>query len=80
MFFVCLFVHISIGFNDAGELWRENYEIENGNFQQQLEEQLKKIQPLYKLLHAYVRKRLRQFYGSDKIQADGPIPASILGK
>jgi len=67
------------GFNDAGEVWREDFEIENGNFQEQMEAQMKKIQDLYQLLHAYVRKRLRQTYGPEKITSDGPIPAHILG-
>lgn len=66
------------GFNDTGELWRENYEVDD--FEQQLEEQLQKIQPLYKLLHAYVRRKLRAVYGPERILEDGPIPAHILGE
>ena len=50
------------------------------DFEAQLEEQLKTIQPFYKLLHAYVRKKLRERYGADRILEDGPIPAHILGK
>lgn len=66
---VCLF---------AGEFWREDF-LDDETFEADLEEQLQKIQPLYKLLHAYVRKQLRKDFG-DHIKPDGPIPANILGE
>lgn len=50
------------------------------DFEEQLEQQLQKIQPLYQLLHAYVRKKLRGVYGPERILEDGPIPAHILGE
>lgn len=61
-------------------MWKEGYQIENENFEDQLEEQLNKIKPLYELLHAYVRKKLQAFYGSDRILSNGPIPAHLFGK
>lgn len=37
------------------------------------------ILPLYELLHSYVRRKLRDFYGPDKINRIAPIPSHILG-
>lgn len=37
------------------------------------------IKPLYELLHAYVRRRLREAYGPERISRSAPIPAHILG-
>lgn len=37
------------------------------------------IKPLYEALHAYVRRKLREYYGPDKINRNAPIPAHILG-
>nr|AMO02511.1 angiotensin-converting protein 1 [Tityus serrulatus] len=65
------------GFRDTGELWRERYE--SDTFQQEIEQLWQQIRPLYEQLHAYVRRKLINIYGSDKIRHDGPIPAHILG-
>jgi len=37
------------------------------------------VKPLYDELHCYVRGRLRQHYGKEKVPAKGPIPAHLLG-
>ena len=37
------------------------------------------ILPLYKQLHAYVRRKLIAFYGDENIDASGSIPAHLLG-
>lgn len=37
------------------------------------------MRPLYEQLHAYVRRKLRDFYGPDKISRQAPLPAHILG-
>ncbi|XP_074594632.1 angiotensin-converting enzyme-like [Brevipalpus obovatus] len=65
------------GFSDAGEMWREAYESET--FVEDIENLWKQLKPMYRLLHAYVRQRLRQHYGEDLIKERGPIPAHILG-
>lgn len=59
-------------------MWREAYESET--FETDLEELWEQLKPLYEHLHAYVRRRLIQQYGSDKIKVDGPIPAHLFGK
>ncbi|KOB78820.1 Ance-3 [Operophtera brumata] len=47
----------------------------NTNMRQEVDE----IKPLYELLHAYVRRRLREAYGPERISRSAPIPAHILG-
>lgn len=37
------------------------------------------ILPLYELIHTYVRRKLREFYGPDKLNRNAPLPAHILG-
>lgn len=66
-----------LGFNDAGEQMRFAYETEN--FESELLDTWLKLEPLYKELHTYVRKRLIQRYGEKYIRPDGPIPTHLLG-
>jgi UPI00016EA067 related cluster len=61
-----------------GEMWRTVYE--SDTFIQDLEALWKQIEPLYKHLHAYVRRKLMEMYGTEKIKKNGPIPAHLLGK
>ncbi|KAG8179781.1 hypothetical protein JTE90_002821 [Oedothorax gibbosus] len=65
------------GFKDYGEQLLSDYESES--FQEDMAEVMKKICPLYKQLHAYVRAKLRGYYNHNAITKDGPIPAHILG-
>lgn len=37
------------------------------------------VKPLYDALHAHVRARLAETYGKDKVPAEGPLPAHLLG-
>lgn len=39
----------------------------------------RELEPLYELLHSYVRRKLREFYGPDKINRYAPLPDHILG-
>ena len=82
------------GFDDYGQYWRSDYEMENDNFndlgililrQFKMQnivlalEEFEKIKPLYQELHAYVRHRLAETFG-DVIDTDGGLlPANILG-
>ena len=36
------------------------------------------MEALYKQLHAYVRRRLHEIYGSDVLDLEGALPASVL--
>lgn len=37
------------------------------------------ILPLYELIHAYVRRKLREFYGPNRINRNAPLPDHVLG-
>uniref|UniRef100_A0AAX7W1A7 Angiotensin-converting enzyme n=1 Tax=Astatotilapia calliptera TaxID=8154 RepID=A0AAX7W1A7_ASTCA len=65
------------GFQDTGDDWRSWYETET--FRQDLEEIYKTIEPLYRNLHAFVRRQLYNQYGPKYINLKGPIPAHLLG-
>ncbi|XP_066581953.1 angiotensin-converting enzyme [Prorops nasuta] len=64
-------------FTDAAEYWMFPYE--SPNFQQEIEEVWEIIRPLYEELHAYVRRKLRDLYGPEKISSHAPLPSHILG-
>ncbi|KOX80241.1 Angiotensin-converting enzyme [Melipona quadrifasciata] len=64
-------------FTDAAEYWMFPYE--SPNLQQDIEEVWEMIRPLYEELHAYVRRKLRDLYGPEKIGTHAPLPAHILG-
>ncbi|KAM9832332.1 angiotensin-converting enzyme [Neosynchiropus ocellatus] len=65
------------GFADTGADWRSWYETEN--FEEVIEGLYKEIEPLYKHLHAFVRRQLYNQYGPKYINLKGPIPAHLLG-
>ncbi|KAL7869846.1 hypothetical protein AOLI_G00138340 [Acnodon oligacanthus] len=65
------------GFEDTGAYWRSWYE--SPTFEQDLETLYKQLQPLYLNLHAFVRRKLYDFYGPKYINLNGPIPAHLLG-
>ncbi|XP_050452522.1 angiotensin-converting enzyme isoform X2 [Cataglyphis hispanica] len=64
-------------FTDAAEYWMFPYE--SPNFQQDIDEVWEMIRPLYEELHAYVRRKLRELYGPEKIGGHAPLPSHILG-
>lgn len=65
------------GYNDRSEILLEKYEDEN--FEEVLMELWEEVKPMYLELHAYVRRKLREHYGS-KIVGKHTIPAHLLGK
>lgn len=68
----------SLGFADAGAMWRSGYDMPPDTFAIELERLWQQVAPLYEQLHAYTRTRLRARYGN-AVSADGPIPAQFLG-
>lgn len=66
-----------IDFTDAADYWMFPYE--SPNFQQDVDEAWESIRPLYEELHAYVRRKLRDLYGPEKIGGHSPLPSHILG-
>ncbi|XP_072470401.1 angiotensin-converting enzyme 2 [Notamacropus eugenii] len=73
-------------YEDYGDYWRGNYEIEGSSeydySRSQLIEDVEKIflqiKPLYEHLHAYVRRRMMATYGP-LISETGGLPAHLLG-
>ena len=64
-------------FKNAAEYWMFPYD--SPNLREDLDEVWAEVKPLYELLHAYVRRKLRDLYGPDKISRKAPLPAHILG-
>uniref|UniRef100_A0A8B9VML1 Angiotensin-converting enzyme n=1 Tax=Anas zonorhyncha TaxID=75864 RepID=A0A8B9VML1_9AVES len=75
------------GYADYGDYWRANYEADypeeykysRDQLIQDVEKTFEQIKPLYQQLHAYVRHRLEQAYGSQFISSTGCLPAHLLG-
>ncbi len=68
-----------IGFKDTGALWRAGYDMPADDFSADIERLWKQLEPLYRELHTYVRRKLIEKYGADAERADGLIPAHLLG-
>ncbi|XP_014206622.1 angiotensin-converting enzyme isoform X2 [Copidosoma floridanum] len=64
-------------FTDAADYWQFPYE--TFDFEQEIDEVWAEIKPLYEELHAYIRKRLRDIYGPEKISGHAPLPSHVLG-
>ncbi|XP_069061119.1 angiotensin-converting enzyme 2 [Pleurodeles waltl] len=72
---------------DYGDYWRSNYQTHGSqeyaysrdDLKRDVERTFKEIEPLYKELHAYVRGRLHDVYGSAYIDKTGCLPAHLLG-
>ncbi|XP_052864215.1 angiotensin-converting enzyme-like [Anopheles cruzii] len=66
------------GFTSAAEAWLKEYD-DTYEYEQQVDDVIKQIRPLYEQLHAYVRFKLRQKYGDKVVSPTGPIPMHLLG-
>ena len=49
-------------------------------FTDQVENLYHELTPLYRNIHAYVRRKLYETYGPEYVSLTGPIPAHILGE
>ncbi|KAJ6225294.1 hypothetical protein RDWZM_003839 [Blomia tropicalis] len=68
---------IKNGFKTLDDLWL--FPWETPDFKQQIEQLWQEVMPYYQKFHAYVRMKLRKFYGAERMPNDGTIPAHILG-
>jgi peptidyl-dipeptidase A len=68
-----------IGFANLGELWRAGYDMTPAAFEEETERLWGQVKPLYDQLHCYVRAKLQQTYGPERIADGKPIPAHVLG-
>ncbi len=67
------------GFDDLGDLWKSRYDVPPAEFEKELTRLWDQVRPLYEQLHCYVRTRLQEHYGVDKVPSGQPIPAHLLG-
>ena len=68
-----------LGFADTGAMWRSKYDMDPHDFAHEVDRLWREVEPLYRALHAYVRARLVKFYGPERVDPKGPIPAHLLG-
>ncbi len=68
-----------IHYKDLGDFWRANYDMSPEEFEKEAERLWAQVEPLYKSLHCYVRNKLSNHYGADKVPNSGLIPAHLLG-
>jgi peptidyl-dipeptidase A len=66
------------GFNNIGESW-QMADFETLELELILDDLFAKIKPFYELLHAYVRRKLKDAYPQADIRHGGYIPAHLLG-
>lgn len=67
------------GFHDIGESWKSGYDMTGAEFEAETERLWSQVKPLYEELHCYTRNKLADFYGEDKVERNGPIPAHLFG-
>ncbi|XP_072016666.1 angiotensin-converting enzyme-like [Amphiura filiformis] len=63
--------------SDAGAYWRSWYEVDD--LKADVLKLYNELKPFYEQLHAYVRRKLYNVYGSKYINLEGGIPAHIFG-
>src|ERR1017187_1134500 len=68
-----------LGYADTGALWRSQYDMTPEEFQADIERLWTQVEPLYRELHTYVRRKLTEKYGDQARRPDGMIPAHLLG-
>ncbi|XP_078660646.1 angiotensin-converting enzyme-like isoform X2 [Branchiostoma floridae x Branchiostoma belcheri] len=66
-------------FADKGVVWRGAYEIPDDQLEELVDGVWEQVKPLYLQLHAYVRRKLSEQYGEDKVPTTGLIPAHLFG-
>ena len=67
------------GFADVGELWLSAYDMKPAHVVAMADQLWSQVEPLYKDLHCYTRRKLNKTYGDKVVSPTGPIPAHLLG-
>lgn len=73
-----MLTHILGRYSDIGDYYRSWYE--DPNFETDVRDLYNELRPLYTQLHAYVRRKLREHYKTEKFPDSGHIPAHLFGK
>lgn len=69
------FVYLEL--ESFADFWTFPYE--SPSLRLEIDEVWEEVRPLYELLHAYVRRKLRDLYGPEKLSRNAPLPAHVLG-
>lgn len=67
------------GYDNLAEAWKSGYDMSTEAFTIEARRLWDQVKPFYKELHCHVRAKLGEQYGTDKVPADQPIPAHLLG-
>ena len=67
------------GYSNLADLWQGGYDMERDAFVKESRRLWGQVKPFYDELHCYVRGRLGDTYGVDKVPNEGLIPAHLLG-
>jgi peptidyl-dipeptidase A len=67
------------GYANMGDMWRSGYDMPPQDFERETDRLWEQVKPLYDQLHCYVRARLQERYGKDRVPDGKPIPAHLLG-
>jgi peptidyl-dipeptidase A len=59
-----------LGYKDTGELWKARYDMSPEEFETEDNRLWDQVKPLYEQLQCYVRDKLGDVYGRDKVRAD----------
>jgi peptidyl-dipeptidase A len=68
-----------LDFADTGAMWRSKYDMPPADFSREVDRLWSQVEPFYRSLHAYVRRRLLEQYGAAIVPERGPIPSHLLG-
>jgi peptidyl-dipeptidase A len=68
-----------LGFTDLGVAWRSGYDMPPDAFAAEVDRLWRQVRPLYQSLHAHVRAKLAEHYGTEIVPLAGLIPAHLLG-
>jgi len=67
------------GYSNLADLWQGGYDMKSDAFVKESRRLWGQVKPFYDELHCYVRGRLSDTYGVDKVPNEGLIPAHLLG-
>jgi peptidyl-dipeptidase A len=68
-----------VGFPDVGAMWRSAYDMPPEDFAKEVDRLWGQVEPLYRDLHCYARRKLNKKYGDKVVAPQGPMPAHVLG-
>ncbi|WOI53932.1 M2 family metallopeptidase [Parvularcula sp. LCG005] len=68
-----------LGFDDLGQMWRSNYDMDPDAFAVEVDRLWGQVKPLYENLQCHVKYKLNEEYGDEVVPLDQPIRADLLG-